>query len=64
MTFSGKCRKTIELPNMGKQALKSHIKGKKHTPNSKPITCFFKPSQFLGVQPIVTGIDNGVFGSS
>ena len=36
-----KNRKTIELSNMGGQALKSHIKGKKHITNSKPLSCFF-----------------------
>lgn len=40
--YCKKCSKIIELSNMGEQALKSHIKGKKHTSNMKPMNCFFK----------------------
>ena len=39
--FCGKCRKTVELSNMGEQALKSYLKGKKYIANSKPGTYFF-----------------------
>ena len=63
MAFSGKFRKTIELPSMAKQALKSHIKGKKHIPNSKTITYFFQVRSVPRVQPVITGIDNGPFSS-
>ena len=63
--FSGKCRKTIELSNMGEQASKFHMKGKKHIANSKPVTCFFfQPKSVPVVQPVVTGIDDGPSGSS
>ena len=40
MEFCG-CRKIIELSNMGEQALKSHMKGKKHIANYNPVTLLF-----------------------
>ena len=36
VVFCQKCRKTIKLSNMGEQALKCYMKGKKHITNSKP----------------------------
>ena len=44
---------------MGERALKSPMKGKKHIANSKPVTCFFKPTSVHVVQAVVTGIDGG-----
>ena len=43
MAFFGKCKKTLELSNMGEgeQALKSHMKWKKHIAKSKPVIWFF-----------------------
>ena len=42
--FCIQCHKSIELSNMGTQALKSHMSGKKHKEEAKPVTLFFKPS--------------------
>ena len=41
--FCVKCNKSIELSNMGEQALRSHIKSKKHLESMEPINVFFKP---------------------
>ena len=49
---------------MGEPALKSHMKGKKHIANSKPVTLFFQPKSVSVVQPVVTGIDDGPSGST
>ena len=48
---------------MGGQALKSHMKGKKHITSSKPI-CFFQTKAFPVVQAVETGIDDRPSGSS
>ena len=57
--FCGKCRKTIELPNMGEQPSKPHMKGKKDIANSKLVTCFPQPKAVSLVQPVVTAINDG-----
>ena len=49
---------------MGEPALKSHMKGKKHIANSKPVPLFFQPKSVSVVQPVVTGIDDGPSGST
>ena len=49
---------------MGEQALKSHMKGEKHTTNSNPLTRFFQTKSVPVVQSVVTGIDDGPSGSS
>ena len=58
VAFCGKCRKTIELSNMGEQALKSHMKGKKHKANSKHVASFFQPKSVPVVQPVAIDIDD------
>ena len=37
VAYCAKCVKTIELSNMGEQALKLHMKGKKHFKNAETI---------------------------
>ena len=41
--FCSLCHKSLELSNMGTQALKSHVNGKKHKKLAQPLACFFKP---------------------
>ena len=41
--FCSLCHKSLELSNMGTQALKSHMNGKKHKRLAQPLACFFKP---------------------
>ena len=64
VVFCQKCTKTIELSNMGEQALKSHMKGKKHITSSKPTSCFFQTKAFPVVQAVETGADDRPSGSS
>ena len=48
-----KCNKSIELyelSNMGEQALRSHMKSKKHLKSMEPINVFFQPRR----QPVIT----------
>ena len=52
---------------MEEQTLKSHMKGKKHITNSKPIACFFQTKPVSVVQAVKTGTDgrpSGSFGQS
>ena len=37
------CHKTFGLSNMGAQALKIHMSGKKHKQRAAPVSGFFKP---------------------
>ena len=64
IAFCGKCRKTVELSNMGEQALKSHMNEKMHIADSKSVTCFFQPKSVTMIQPVVTDIGEGPSGSS
>ena len=41
--FCQKCKKTIELSDIGEQALESQMKSKKHLKNMKPIYRLFQP---------------------
>ena len=47
--FCVKCNKSIELSNMGEQALRSHMKSKKHLKSMEPINVFFLPRR----QPVI-----------
>ena len=38
-------KKAIEFSNMGNQALKSHMKAKKHIKNAAAIQCFLRPTK-------------------
>ena len=58
LVFCQKCRKTIELSNMGEQTLKPLMKGKKHRTNSKPISCFFQTKPVPVIQAVETGPDD------
>ena len=35
---------------MGRRAVTSHMEGKKHVQKSKPVSCFFKPSQSTSIK--------------
>ena len=45
VAYYAKCQNTIELSNMEDQALKSHMKVKKHFKNAETIQCFFRPTK-------------------
>ena len=48
--FCVKCNKSIELSNIREQALRSHMKSKKHIKSTEPINVFFPPR----TQPVIT----------
>ena len=35
---------------MGGRAVTSHVEGKRHVQKSKPVSCFFKPSQSTSIK--------------
>ena len=45
VAYCAKCQKTIKLSNMGEQALKSDVKGKKHHKHAETTQCFFRPTK-------------------
>ena len=49
-TFCVKCNESIELLNMGEQALRSHMKSKKHLKSMGAMNVFFQPRW----QPVIT----------
>ena len=44
------CQVQFNLSNMGRRAVTSHMEGKKHVQKSKPVSCFFKPSQSTSIK--------------
>ena len=44
------CQVQFNLSNVGCRAVTSHMESKKHIQKSKPVSCFFKPSQSTSIK--------------
>ena len=51
------CQVQLNLSNMGRRSLTSHMESKKHVQKSKPVFCFFKPAQSTSKKQAVLVVD-------
>ena len=51
------CQVQLNLSNMGRRAVISHMDGKKHVQKSKPVSCYFKPAQSTSKKQAVLIVD-------